>query len=61
MHVCSLVWSKPLHYTDAMENYLLNIVECIRKSRKMTEEEKNQWHVCNAVRFREQVSQSREK
>lgn len=41
MHVCSLT----LNCTDAMENYSPTVVECIRKPRKLTQEEKNQWHV----------------
>lgn len=45
MQVCSLIWSKPLNCTHAMENHMPGIVECIRISTKMTQEEKNQWHV----------------
>lgn len=47
-----------------MENYPPDEIECIRKYEKMTQEEKNQWHVHmfrGAVRFSDQESQMRKK
>ena len=44
----------------AMENYSSTIVECIRKPKKLTQEEKNKKDVhmfCSIVRFSEQAAQ----
>lgn len=43
-----------------MENYSSTVVECIRKPKKLTQEEKNKKDVhifCSIVRFSEQAAQ----